>query len=225
MESRKTSILLPSAYRANHLARCLDALTSTLDDNPIELLISCVEDDAQSIGVAQRYQPALLHVRTFAEYKRGFIWILNELARRSTGAVIAVMADDLICWDHWLTNCLALLDDRGGFVGFNDLYTDGNVYAAHFVVSRSFLRDVMGGVLFPPQYYCWWCDREISDKAQMAGRYVWAQNALVEHAHYSFGKAQIDRTYAEALPYHEQDRLLYQARKAANFPIDYEAVL
>ncbi len=226
MGNLKTSLLLPSAYRAQNLARCLRMLYSTLDDNQVEILISCVEDDAESIAVVGGYQPVQLLIRTIAEYQRGVIYAHNELARRSTGDALACFADDLLPSDHWLTNCLRHLERMGGgVVGYNDLYSDGSVYAAHFVVARSFLVQHMGGVLFPPHYYCWWCDREISDKAQALGLYAWAQDAIVEHRHYSFGKVSIDRTYADAIPHHEQDRVLYETRKTQNFPIDYEAVL
>lgn len=226
MASLRTSILLPSAYRPQSLDRCLHMLYSTVDDNPIEVLISCVEDDIASIRVAKSYQPDRLYIRTVEEYGRGATWITNELGRLSSGDVVAIMADDLVPNEHWLTRCLThLVVQDGGIVGFNDLSSDGTVYMAHGIVARSFLIEQMGGTVYPPQYFCWYGDREMSDKAQAIGLHTWARDAVVEHLHYSFGKAEIDRTYAEAIPHYKADQVLYETRKAQGFPIDYEAVL
>lgn len=226
MVNRKTSLLLPSAYRAHNLMGCLNAMLSTLDGNGIELLMSCVEDDTLSITIAESYKADRLVIRTKDEYQNGFVWIVNELASQATGDVLALMADDLNCHEHWLMRCLDRLDRQGGgLVGFNDLSSNGDEYAAHFIVDRRFLVESMGGVLYPPQYFCWWCDREISDKAQAAGLYAWAREAIVEHRHYSFGKAAIDQTYADAMQHYDNDLWLYRTRKAANFPLDYEAML
>lgn len=222
-----TSILLPSAFRPRELARCMAALTDAVYTHPIEILTTVVEGDVASYLMLNSYNLAPVFVRSWLDYERGQIWAWNELARSARGEYIALFADDLVCNRDWHTHALdaARTLGRPGLIGFNDLHSDGDQYAAHFIAHRQFLIEQCGGVVFPPQYHAWWCDREISDIAQAAGVHVFARRAIVEHHHWNWQKAQIDRTYADALPWHQTDRDTYQSRKAQGFPKDYEAVI
>lgn len=228
MDSRKhkTSILLPSAYRSARLELALESLFKTLDDNDVEILVSCVHDDADSLRVVQRYPINTIWLRERADYERGAIWAFNKLAELATGDVLADVDDDQIFHPGWLTNALRELDRLGGGVmAFNDLKSDGNDYAAHFIVSRDFLRQHMGGTLWPPMYKSWWCDRELSDKAKAAGLYAWAQDAIVEHNHWSFNLSEMDETYSAGKQYHDIDRELWQTRAAQGYPVIWQGVL
>lgn len=222
-----TSILLPSAFRPRELARCLAALYAADYRQPFEVLATVISDDDQSLDVLRTYQIAPCFVRSWIDYERGQIWAFNELTRYAFGEYLAVFADDLVPDRNWHTHALDAARTLGkpGLIGFNDLHSDGDLYAAHFIAHRQFLIDQCGGRLFPPQYHAWWCDREISDIAQAAGVHVFAQRSIVEHMHWNWQRAQIDLTYADALPWHVTDRDTYQSRKAAGFPKDYEAVI
>lgn len=227
----KVSILMPTAYRPERLKLALATLHGTLDrEQPqdVEVLLSCVSDDPDSLKLIQLhgYQYGLW-IRTPEQYRRGAIWAFNELARFSTGDVLVDVDDDQFFHDGWLTNSLRELDKLGGhgLVAFNDLRSDGNEYAAHFLVSRSFLLQHMGGVLWPPMYVSWWCDREMSDKAKAAGCYAWAKDAIVEHRHWSFGQSELDQTYRDGRAFHDSDRLLYEQRKRDGYPITWEPIL
>ncbi len=222
-----TSILLPSAFRPRELARCLAALYAADYHTPIEVLVSIVDGDVDSYLVMDNYPVNTITTRSFMDYERGQVWVWNELARTARGEWLALFADDLVPDHHWLINALDAAQTLGkpGLIGFNDLHSNGDQYAAHFIAHRQFLLDHCGGCLFPPHYHAWWCDREISDIAQAQGVHVWARRAIVEHLHWNWQRAQIDRTYADALPWHQTDRDVYQSRKAAGFPKDYEPVI
>lgn len=221
----KTSILLPSAYRAMKLIGTIDMLLDSVGNQKVEILVSVVSDDYASQNIT-RNLPVLLDVRSVGEYERGAIYAWNKLARRATGDVLALWADDLMPEPGWLDRALAYLDVvEGGLVGFNDLYSNGNEYAAHWLASRRFLVNVCGGVMYPPHYTAWWADREWTDRAKALGQYVWASDAVVEHRNYTFGVSELDDTYRAAQPYYAADEATYKTRKAAGFPNDYQAVM
>ena len=223
MVNQKTSILLPSAYRHHNLGRSLHALFDTIGNNSVEVLISLVDDDDHSLAVLEGL-PVCVYFRMWDEYNKGAVYAWNNLASRSSGDVLALWADDLYPQAGWLDRALRYIDDGFGLVGFNDLNTDGDVYAAHWCASRDWLNQI-GGVMYPPQYYCWWSDREMTERAQSARKYVWGQDCIVEHRHYSFGSAPIDSTYQQAMPYYPIDERIYIERKAMGYPIDYQPVM
>ena len=221
MDSRKISLLLPSAYRSRSLREAIEAaLNST--DMPLEICVSIVNDDPES-AIAVRDFPIVLDVRSVAEYGRGAVYAWNKLFQRSTGDIVALWADDLRPEHGWLTHALDALDKIGGhgLVGLNDLSSDGNEYAAHWLADRAFIENELGGVMYPPQYHGWWADREVTDIAKALGCYRWARRALVEHLNYSFGKSKFDRTYRDAAQHYDADRQTYIQRKANGFAHDW----
>ena len=216
--------MLPTAYRPRELARCLQSLMNTIGQHVAVIMASPIEDDPASI---QALTGIASVTRSRSEYQRGAVYGWNFCLKAVQDAAIYVLAaDDLVFYPNWLERALNELDRMGGgLVGFNDLSSDGNVYAAHWLASREFLIEWLGGVMYPPLYQSWWCDREVTDIAKKAGRYRWAKEAGVEHFNYTFGKSKIDPTYAEAQKNYEADRELYQERKRLGFPKTWEPIL
>jgi glycosyltransferase involved in cell wall biosynthesis len=221
MDSRKTSLLLPSAYRGRQLYQAINVLLDSVD-RQIEICVSVVQDDYDSMNLIRAFN-VLLNLRTFDEYNRGAVYAWNKLYKKSGGDVVVLWADDLVPQDGWLDHALSVLDEMGGhgLVGLNDLSSDGEVYAAHWLADRRFIADELGGVMYPPMYKSWWCDREVTERAQKLGLYRWAKRAIVDHNNYTFGKSQMDRTYRDARENYEADRMLYEQRKAAGYPLDW----
>lgn len=134
-------------------------------------------------------------------------------------------ADDLYWNDGWLEEALAVLPEDGyGFVGLNNgKHTDPDHYAEHYLVSRDYAADHWGGVLACPHYHHYGLDPEASALARRDGVFYWAWKAIVEHRHYKYGFKAKDETYRLGDPFRQIDKDLYTQRKAAGFPIDYEA--
>jgi len=221
MDMRKTSLLLPSAYRGRQLRSALDTAYSSTS-RPLEICVSIVADDNDSRN-AVRDLPVVLDVRTPAEYELGAVYAWNKLLKLATGDFIALWADDLMPQQDWLGHAIREMNHLGnhGLIGLNDLSSDGEVYAAHWLADRAFIENELGGVMYPPMYKSWWADREVTDRARAMGVYRWARRALVEHLNYTFGKSSNDRTYQHAAANYETDRVIYETRKAAGFPLDW----
>src|SRR3989304_1957784 len=107
MESRKLSILLPSAYRAQQLRRAVELIREKTP-LPFEILVSVVEDDRMS-QAAILGMPMLRHIRTVDEYERGAVYAWNKLAKLATGDVLALWADDLLPGSGWAEAALGAL--------------------------------------------------------------------------------------------------------------------
>lgn len=222
------AVLLPSAYRPNQLVNCLNTLLT--DPYPwlvCDIYVSLVSDDPSSIRAIMDW-PVDLEIRTPEQYQRGAIWGWNSLLTYAHDYDMYVLgADDLVFHAGWAIKAMRALDRLGGsgLVGFNDLSSDGTLYAAHWLASRDFIVDDLGGVMYPPMYKSWWCDREVTDIAKAAGKHVFARDAVVEHLNYTFGKSTVDKTYRDAMPNYAADERLYRERAAQGFPKNYTPFL
>lgn len=131
-------------------------------------------------------------------------------------------ADDIIWHRGWLEAALRAADGGAQVIGLNDGHTNLDAYAPHYMVSRLFAREQLGGVLVPPVYGSWWFDREVCEKGQALGLYAPAWQAWAEHRHPDWRTAEMDETYEAAWPAHDSDRQVYLERQAAGYPVDYE---
>jgi hypothetical protein len=227
MDKRKTAILLPSAYRAFQLARCVQSIQDTIGHLRAEIIASPVITDYDSRAYLTGCSIRQI-VRSEDEYQRGAVYAWNLCLQAAPDFDFYVLgADDLVFYAGALQDSIDAIDRAGGcgLAGFNDLSSDGAVYAAHWLASRDFLIKHAGGVVFPPIYRSWWCDREITDIAQAAGIHRFVKSAIVEHLHYTFQKAPVDRVYADAQGNYESDRVLYEQRKAIGFPVTWEPII
>jgi hypothetical protein len=131
-------------------------------------------------------------------------------------------ADDLIWSNDWLAEALKVADKTNAqVIGLNDLHTDLNNFAPHYMLSGQFAEEHLGDYMVPPMYKAWWFDQEICHKAQALGLYAPAPLAVVEHTHPNWATAEMDDTYKDAWARHEEDRFTYEARKVQAFPLNY----
>lgn len=223
MDSRKTALLLPSAYRAPILNECLASLFANTPRLLCDTFVSIFLDDRASMDVVQEYDIAGLVYRKRDEYELGAVHGWNVLLKRYPDyPFYAIASDDLIFHKGWYEaarNALRHMRDYG-LVCLNDLHSDGNEYAAHFLVNRDFLIDHHGGVIYPPLYKSWWCDREITDLAKLNKCYAFAEDAIVEHRNHAWNGIQHDKTYADSELNYDSDYATYQRLKNSGFPTD-----
>ncbi len=216
------SILLPTTGRADRAEKCICQLRETAGV-PIELIIA-VDHDPES---AMRLAPLADKLLVSTEY-RGCSRAWNDCLRESSGDPVVFAADDLVWGEAWLVNALAYLDafdDGWGMVGFNDGHWNGDELATHYLMSRRFIVEVLGGVVAWEWYSHSFNDLEVNERAKAAGRYVWAPDALVRHEHWTYGDRPQDATDTRLLGTHAAAEAKYRERRATGFPIDYEPVI
>lgn len=108
----------------------------------------------------------------------------------------------------------------GGLVGFNDGHSNGDHFSTHYLMSRRFIIEILGGVIAWPHYKHSFNDVEASARAKAAGRYKWCKDAHVFHSHWIFGDRSQDETDARNLGGHPESQRTFFARQAAGFPND-----
>jgi hypothetical protein len=212
-----TVVLLPSANRPHNLERCLDSAIGEAD-----VYISVMLDDERSGDIAWGCGKVTQYfTRSQQEYEYGAVYAWNQLLSFAPHYDNYVLgADDLIFEAGWLAAAKRALTYIGGhgIVALNDGNDTGDIYAAHWLTTKMFIDTQLGGVMYPPMYKSWWCDREISDIAKAQNKYIYARDAVVKHKHYSFGTAPIDETYTDAMRNYQADEVTYLTRKAQGFP-------
>lgn len=213
------SVLIPTTGRPDRGESCIKRLRETAD---VEI-VCAVDADPES---ATRLAPLVDKLLVCKGY-RGCSQAWNDCLAEASGDPIVFAADDLIWGDGWLEAALAKLEefeDGWGLVGFNDGHW-GAELSTHYLMSRRFIVEVLGGVVAWPQYKHSFNDLETSERAKRANRYAWCEDAHVYHEHWLFGDRDQDDTDARRLPQHPEDQRHYDLRAAAGFPNDYDPVI
>lgn len=216
----RASVLFPTTGRPEMAVSSLRGLRATAD---VEI-VAAVDHDPET---ADRIAPLVDTLIVCPDY-RGCSASWNACLAEATGDPIVFAADDLAWGEGWLEAALAHLDvfDGGwGMVGFNDGHRDGNELATHYLMSRRFIVEVLGGVVAWEFYRHSFNDLEVNERAKQAGRFVWAEDAHVPHAHWTYGDRPQDATDSRTLGEHSAAAAKFEERKAAGFPIDYTPVI
>jgi len=232
----KVAVCLPSKGRAHQLHAWLgDMLLQPLPPGVAELLVPVAVlpsdwDTSQVVRqLHEQWRETDVHVWQAPRGENTTAvegWNAAHAALRGQAEWVVLGADDIRWHDGWLREGLAVARLTGATViGFNDGHTNLRDYAPHYMVSRWFIDTHLGGCLVPPAYQSWWFDREVCQKAAALGLYAPAWNTWLEHRHPEWKTAQMDDTYTEAWPLHDEDMRLYLARAAAGFPVDMEATV
>lgn len=214
------SVLLPTTGRPDRAEACIRQLRATAD---VEI-VCAVDCDPES---ARRLAP-LVDKLLVATFYRGCSQAWNDCLAEASGDPIVFAADDLEWHEGWLEAALAKLaefDDGWGMVGFNDGHWDGNELATHYLMSRRFVIEVLGGVVAWDFYEHSFNDVEVNERGKLANRYRWAEDALVYHEHWTFGDRPQDATDDRMLAGYERSQAKFNERRAAGFPTDYPPVI
>lgn len=144
----------------------------------------------------------------------------NAAAAKTKGRIIIAVADDFVPPQNWDEELLKVIPDLDGdyVVHINDGFIQHLFTLA--ILTRT--RYEKFGYLFYPGYESMFCDTEFGDVAIRDGVNVEAMHLLFEHLHPACGKRERD---AADLNHENQTRwdrgqLLYNYRKARNFPLD-----
>lgn len=224
------SAILATTGRPDEAERCIRELRATTEGHELEIVCGV---DADPV-TARRVVP-LVDVLDVAPHYRGSGQAWNDCLRRATGDPIVLAADDLHWQEGWLDWALLALEDFDGgwgMVGFNDGHSKrheadgrGRDFATHYLLSRRFIAEVLGGVVAWPCYGHSLMDRETNARARRANRFIWCEDAKVFHRHWLFGDRAKDETDRRHLGLHPAATAAYRKRQAHGFPNDYDPVL
>jgi glycosyltransferase involved in cell wall biosynthesis len=216
------SVLLATMGRPEMAEATIKSIHATSPRRDVEIIVAVDGplEDADNLG-------ACGCEIDWSPEPRGSSKAWNDALKRAEGDPIVLAADDLEFEPGWLDaalETLAQFEDGWGLVGFNDGHW-GPELSTHYLMSRRFIVEVLGGVVAWDCYRHSFNDCEANARAVAAGRYAWCENARVYHRHWLFGDRPQDQTDTRQLGEHSDSARIFLERQAAGFPNDYEAVI
>lgn len=208
--------VLTPLWRRPH--RVVDAYDAVRDVTPCAHLVLVVSPDDQAVADAavqllrermldepgSRGRNTLLYTDwpggTPGDYARK----MNLGYRATTEPLLFLGADDVRYHDGWYDRAIARLGPGVGVVGTNDL---GNPrvlagrHSTHSLVVRSYVEEHgtidEPGLMLHEGYVHEYVDDELVHTAKFRSAYAHAGDAIVEHLHPHWGKAETDASYDE----------------------------
>lgn len=204
------AVLIPTLGRAERLAGLVDNVHAvTVAEHRVYLIME--RDDFASIGAAK----SLDAISVVGEYG-SCAAAVNEGYRVSVEPFFAVANDDVRFHDGWDVAALAHFNDRVQIVGLND----GSGDCKCFSIARRRYIEQHSGVFDRPNtvyhtYRSQCPDTEFAFYAQLRGVWADAPDAVLQHEHWRFGKADPDHpNYVKARQSTDSDLAVYAERRA-----------
>lgn len=219
-----TFSLVYTSVRPDRIPLVVDewACKSKLKD--FEVVITVDANDPKSKEAADRVTDRHPNVSVYVQESEPFNCVKgwNLAAEKAVGRVIVQLTDDFSPppeWDQRLLE-LAPADWINGeyAVHVNDAYVRDLMTLA--IVTRK--RYARFGYLFYPGYESIFCDTELTEVAYRDGVVIQAMHLIFEHKHpdcFKRQRDQVDLKHASKERWNTGE-LLYNFRKARNFPLD-----
>ena len=216
----KVSVVIPTLGRKEKLLRLLEAVGRNSYWPNLEVIV--VHDGEP---VLDSYP---IEVKAMGnEVRQGAPKTLKAGVDASSGDMVCFLGNDCVPEPGYLVHAMrAMRDSFGeamdGLVGLNDLHWHGEV-ATHFLASKRLLP-LLDGEFFHVGYSHAYCDNELTERCRKAGKYAWAEKAVVRHDHPFLAPGQeADEVYRLAYDRSkvDGDRRLIEARarlKGFEFP-------
>lgn len=224
------SVLIPSMYRPQLLTQTIQSFLLTVPNHELQFSL-VIDEDYDSVEFAIgtiRYSAN--YVLDFSLQKRGALNAWNRALQISSGELVLIIGDDHKAHPGWYERAITAHRELGGYgvVGLNDLMHDGSLTTATtLMVDRKFIKEQFGGRVTYPCYHYYCQDSELNDRAKRVGKFIWLQDAVVEHIHAANNKRAHDLHDFERVEneYSIEDGKVYEERKAANFPDLWPSVI
>ena len=197
-------IIIPTVDRPHLLAGLLTSIQASTSAEHTILFVA-EETDALTIMALEELDGEFGVL--LGDYG-GYTAAANAGVRATLDPYFLVANDDVTFHADWDTAALVLMVDPVRVVGIDQ----GNGRTdCFFLVDRRYLH---GGDLYHPEYRSQYCDTEFADTARHRG--VWADltgEHLIEHRHWTLGKAQMDDNYRQAVAASGHDAQIYEQRR------------
>jgi GT2 family glycosyltransferase len=181
------AIIVPTIGRPERLGGL--AAKFRMTSPPHRMVFVCDRDDQPSITAASCFGQVVLT-------RGGYPQAVNEGIAASAERYILVAADDVKPHPDWFEHATAAMTDRIGLVAPNDLGSSevmAGEYATFPFVARWYIT--RHGPLYDQAFRHNGADIDASLRARQRGAFAYAPDAVVEHVHPNYGKADVDDTY------------------------------
>lgn len=211
---------IPVLGRPQNAATVFESILETAPD--ADILFLCSPGDDAEIEACQALAGAKVEVMSFAPGRGDFSLKHNRGYKSAVAEEFDwyfVGADDLRFHPGWFEACLAAHDQTGACViGTRDLgnaRTMNGWHSTHFLVHTDYAECGTvdrKDVIFTESYHHEFVDDEFIATARWRKTYATSQ-AVVEHLHPDWNKAEWDDTYSKAQLHRGEDQALYNQRR------------
>lgn len=201
------SIVIPTLGRPEKLHRLLWKIKENAGYDNYEVLVGVDEFPPNNIGVPK---------------------MVKRLVEQAKGDLIMYLGNDCIPEKDFLQLAVFRMrkafPNMDGLVGLNDGFWKAGEFATHWLASKKLLP-YLGGEFFHTGYFHCGCDNELTEMCRKANKYVWAEEAKIDHDHpvkTGFKTKDMDAVYALAYQKdrmeHDRD-LLHERAKLLKFEL------
>lgn len=216
---------MPTRGRPDQSIKAIENVFATTKGHDVEMIVVAHPDPKLSWGPleAEHQNKLKVFLRDCTAIQG---W--NFAASHASGSFLKVWDDDLVAHPGWLDEVEKTWIDNGSpdiaYIGLWDKHPDvPDKLFTRAIGTRKFFKEVCGGVLTIPAYRSWYDDTEKFERAKAAGCAIYCPTAIIEHHHPAYGYPT-DATYELAKARQINDADIFQQRKAAGFPNDYDSV-
>lgn len=156
-------------------------------------------------------------ISTYENYREGFITPIHKLLQdlKPETLVWCIGDDTRVREPDTLKKLVEAFEtafpERDGVVNPNDGIQCGNIITMPLCTAHTM------AAYTHKDYFLNYADNEFTIIMTAKGKYLYCPEVNVEHAHHVNKKAPLDDTYAHANTKVDDDRLLFEQRKATNF--------
>ncbi len=204
-----TLIVIPTLNRPLQAAR---AVQSVLDTSPC--YVQVMADGSDPSEALRACTPGERLSWFWSPLPTNLVQACNRAIQlRPDFEAYGILGDDAMLLPGWFER--AQQNWNGSFLGLDQLYKVSRRYffASHFLLGIRFIR-WYGGLLFCPHYQHYFIDQELALITQRDGTYHAIENCIT----HTQGN---DATTKHELSFEAQDRKVFNERRAAGFPIDW----
>lgn len=213
-------VVVPVLRRPHRAQAVADSIAKATPE-PHRILFVCSPGDEPEIAACRATGHDVAVMDATYEGHGDYARKINHAVTLSDEELIFTGADDLAFHSRWFAHASARLRPGIGVVGTNDL---GNPrvmsghHSTHSLVTRAYVERYgtidEPGKVYHEGYPHEFCDDEMVETARMRGAFVHARNAVVEHLHPHWGKADTDPLYDRAEERLAAGRVLFLERRA-----------
>lgn len=218
------AVLLPTIYRKEGLKRTLESLFATTQNHSLHVVIARELDDCEAMDVCYEYDARVMEAVCPKE-KQGPAYAWNTALRKAQFYDAYFLAsDDMEFCPSWLDEIMFVYNkSQKGLIGVNDgtgKYERAG-FCTFYFMTRSFVRNVNGGVVCCPHYFADFTDVEVIERAKKVNEFAYASESRIVH-HW---REVDDEAYRRGDARRKEARKIYEDRKAKGFPNDHERIV
>ena len=203
------AVVVPVLSRPQNVPTFMDSLRASTG-LATAYFVCDPDDHAEQDAVRKHGGKVLLKAGTFAQKA-------NHGYKSTTEPWLLLVGDDVVFRPGWYDRALRAAGDRFHLVGTNDLSSLKRELAVHPLIRRSWVDehgaswDGPGTIAHEGYGHCF-VDNEWTAVAAQDHAMILAPDAVVEHLHPLFAKAETDPIYEKGQASYEADKALWEAR-------------